>query len=112
MIIANKSDSHKWLWIKMIDLYWWMIVNDWLIFIDYYWFYWLIFIDWWWLLMIILLCYVSVVCINGGSGQQNFSKTYRKLMLSSQKLWMNTINSARKWQVLYFSKKIKGIKKI
>ena len=59
-------NNHLWLLIIICYYLWLLMILD-----DYYWLLLIIDNDWWlfWLLlMIILLCYVSVVCINGDSG--------------------------------------------
>ena len=52
--------------------------------------------DYWCLWMIILLWYISVVCINGGSGSLFFVRIFLKIDIINIKLWMSGINSVRK----------------
>ena len=67
---------------------------------------WILLFIYWCLFVIILLWYVSVVCIDGAS-RSLFHKIFRKSMLLLQKLWISSINSVRNLQILNFSKKNK-----
>ena len=58
----------------------------------------------------LLLWYISVACISGGSGPKKFRERLEKLMLLLQKLLMSCINRVRKLRIFYFSRKIKKFK--
>ena len=87
------SDDY-WFLLIIIDFYLWLFYDDWF-FID----------DYCWLFVIILFWYVSVVCINGGSGQHIFRKVLVKLMLLLWKLWMSSINSVKNCEYSILVKK-------
>ena len=56
-------------------------------------------------LWLILLCYVSVVCVNGGI--TFFREKFKKFILLVWKLWMNCINSVKNYKYAFLVKKPK-----